>query len=148
MAKGFTSVIVEGSLGRDPEVKSTSGGTKVATFSLGFSRGFGDKEHTCWIDIVCFRDQAEFAEKWLKKGKSVRVFGELDIRSWDDKETGKKRYKTEVVADKIQFVDSGSGGSKSDAPARQASAPPTRQQAAPQTRAEVDPFADPEEEPF
>jgi single-strand DNA-binding protein len=151
MAKGYTLVVVEGSLGRDPEAKSTPNGTKVATFSLGFERGFGEKAHTCWIDCVCFKDQAEFAEKWLKKGKSVRVVGELDVRSWDDKQTGAKRYKTEVVADKIQFVDSStsaSGGSKSTAPARQAAAPPTRQQVAPQTRAEADPFADDSDDPF
>ena len=148
MAKGYTLVVVEGGLGQDPTLKSTSNGTKVATFGLGFERGFGDKAHTCWIDVVCFKDQAEFAEKYLKKGKSVRVIGELDVRSWDDKDTGKKRYKTEVVADKIQFVDSGSGGSKSAAPARQAAAPPTRQQVAPQTRAEADPFADDSGDPF
>ena len=134
MAKGYTLVVVEGGLGQDPTLKSTSNGTKVATFGLGFERGFGDKAHTCWIDVVCFKDQAEFAEKYLKKGKSVRVIGELDVRSWDDRETGKKRYKTEIVADKIQFVDSGSGGTKGSAPARQASAPPTRQQTAPATR--------------
>ena len=148
MAKGYTLVVVEGGLGQDPTLKSTPNGTKVATFGLGFERGFGDKAHTCWIDVVCFKDQAEFAEKYLKKGKSVRVIGELDVRSWDDKDTGKKRYKTEVVADKIQFVDSGSGGSKSAAPARQAAAPPTRQQVAPQTRAEADPFADDSGDPF
>ena len=148
MAKGFSMVVLEGSLGRDPESKSTPGGTKVSTFSLGFERGFGDKSHTCWMDVVCFKELAEFAEKFLKKGKSVRVIGELDVRSWDDKDTGKKRYKTEIVADKIQFVDNASGGSKSEAPARQAAAPPTRQQVAPQTRAEADPFADDSGDPF
>ena len=70
------------------------------------------------------------------------MVGELDVRSWDDKQTGAKRYKTEIVADKIQFVDSGSSDKKSgSAPARQAAAQPTRQQAPPQTRAEADPFA-------
>jgi single-strand DNA-binding protein len=155
MGKGYSLVVVEGSLGRDPEAKSTPNGTKVTTFSLGFERGFGDKARTCWVDCVAFKELADFSEKFLKKGKAVRVIGELDVRSWDDKESGRKRYKTEIVADKIQFVDSGSGGSRSESstrqsstPARQAAAPATRQQTAPQTRAEADPFADPEEEPF
>ena len=149
MAKGYTLVVVEGGLARDPEVKFTPNGAKVATFGIGFERGYGDKARTCWIDCVCFREQAEFAEKWLKKGKSVRVVGELDVRSWDDKQTGAKRYKTEIVADKIQFVDSGSSDKKSgSAPARQAAAQPTRQQAPPQTRAEADPFAGDDSIPF
>jgi single-strand DNA-binding protein len=144
MAKGFTFVIAEGTLGQDPTSKSTPNGTKVVNFSIASERGYGDKLRTCWHNVVCFKEQADFAERYLKKGKAVRVVGELDVRSWPDKETGKTRYATEIVADKIQFVDSGSGGSKSGtAPAtRQASAPPTRQQAAPQTRAEADPFAD------
>jgi len=100
------------------------------------------------MNVVAFGTQAEFAEKYLSKGKSVRVYGEIDVRSYEDKQ-GQKKYITELIADKIQFVDSGSGGTKSgSAPTRQAPAPPARQQAAPQTRVEADPFADPEEEPF
>lgn len=149
MAKGYTLVVVEGGLARDPELKATPNGTQIATFGLGYERGYGEKARTCWLDVVCFGDQASFTEKYLKKGKSVRVIGELDVRSWPDKDTGKTRYKTEVIADKIQFVDSGSGGTKSGAaPTRQAAAPPTRQQAAPQTRAETDPFADDDSIPF
>jgi single-strand DNA-binding protein len=147
MSKGFSLVVVEGGLGKDPETRSTPTGVKIVNFSIAFERGFGDKAHTCWMDVVCFGDSASFAEKYLKRGKSVRVVGELDVRSWDDKTTGAKRYKTEIVADKLSFTDSGSDR-KTDAPARQAVPPPTRQQAVPQTRAEADPFADPEEEPF
>ena len=106
MSKGFAHVIVEGGLGRDPESKTTPSGAKVVNFSLGYERGFKDSVRTCWVNIVAFKDVAEFASQYLKKGKTVRVVGELDVRSWDDKETGKKRYTTEVIADKIQFVDS------------------------------------------
>jgi single-strand DNA-binding protein len=112
-------------------------------FSLGFERGFGDKVHTCWINCVAFKDQAEFAERFLKKGKKVRVAGEIEVRSWDDKETGKKRYATEVMVDKIQFVDS-PGGKTNDAPRPERQAPAPRQQAAPTPRAAAtdNPFDD------
>ena len=144
MSKGFSFAIIEGGLGRDPEIKATPSGTKVVNFSIGYERGFKDNVRTCWVNCVAFKDQAEFAEKYLKKGKNVRVSGEIDVRSWDDQQSGKKRYATELVVEKIQFVDS--GGQKSDAPTRQAVAPPTRQQAAPTTRsAEPDPF---EDDPF
>ena len=149
MSKGFAHVIVEGGLGRDPESKATPSGAKVVNFSLGYERGFKDSVRTCWVNIVAFKDVAEFASQYLKKGKTVRVVGELDVRSWDDKETGKKRYVTEVVADKIQFVDS---GSKSEsAPATRApAAPPVRQQATPAPRAQAteNPFEDDDSIPF
>jgi single-strand DNA-binding protein len=148
MAKGYSFAIVEGGLARDVESKALPSGAKVVNFSLGYERGFKNKSHTCWMNVVAFGTQAEFAEKYLSKGKSVRVYGEIDIRSYEDKQ-GQKKYITELIADKIQFVDSGSGGAKSGAaPARQASAPPARQQAAPQTRAEVDPFATDDDIPF
>ena len=144
MSKGFSYAIVEGGLGRDPEGKALPSGAKVVNFSLGFERGFGDRVHTCWINCVAFKDQAEFAEKYLKKGKMVRVAGEIEVRSWDDQKSGQKRYATEIIVDKIQFVDS--GGSKSeDRPTRQERATPQpRQQSAPAPRATTtdNPFDD------
>lgn len=147
MSKGFSYAIVEGGLGRDPESKALPSGVKVVNFSLGFERGFGDKVHTCWINCVAFKDQAEFAERFLKKGKKVRVTGEIEVRSWDDKETGKKRYATEVMVDKIQFVDSITQEGDQPRPTRQErQAPPPRQQAAPTPRAAAtdNPFDDDE----
>jgi single-strand DNA-binding protein len=158
LSKGFSYAIFEGGLARDPESKSLPSGVKVVNFSLGFERGFGDKVHTCWINCVAFKDQAEFAEKYLKKGKNVRVIGEIDVRSWDDKQTGSKRYATELIVDKIQFVDS-PGGKTADAPRQERQAPASRQQAAPPTRTQVSapneasfdnsgPFDDEEDIPF
>ena len=135
MSRGYSFAIVEGGLGRDPEIKSTTSGTRVANFSLGYERGFGDKARTVWVNIVAFKELADLTEKYLKKGKPVRVFGEIDVRSWDDKETGKKRYVTEIVANKIDFVDSGSRSSESgERPTRQERATPTRTQQTPATR--------------
>ena len=152
MSKGFGFAIVEGGIGRDPEAKSTPGGVKVVNFSLGYERGFGDRVHTCWVNVVCFKDQAEFAEKHLKKGKTVRVTGEVDVRSWEEKDTGKKRYATEIIADKISFVDNRSDAPAAERPTRQERAtPPVRTQVAPEPRATApatdtdDPFRD---EPF
>jgi len=146
LSKGFSFAIVEGGLSRDPESRALPSGAKVTNFSLGFERGFGDKVHTCWINVVAFKEQAEFTEKYLKKGKNVRVSGEIDVRSWDDKQTGQKRYSTEIIADKIQFVDS-PGGKTSDAPhatRQERAVPAPRQQAASAPRAATNdnPFDD------
>jgi single-strand DNA-binding protein len=146
LSKGFSYAIVEGGLSRDPESKALPSGVKIVNFSLGYERGFKDSVRTCWINCVAFKDQAEFAEKYLKKGKNVRVVGEIDVRSWDDKQTGSKRYATEIIVDKIQFVDS-PGGKTSDTPhatRQERAVPAPRQQVAPTPRATTNdnPFDD------
>ena len=142
MSKGFSFAQLGGVLGRDPESRSTPNGTRVVSFSIAVEKGFGDRVSTSWFNIICFDKNAEFAEKHLKKGKSVIVSGDLQIKSWDDKQTGAKRQSTEVIAYKIDFADTGTrseGGTTRQAPA-------PRQQAAPQPRAETtsddDPFAE------
>lgn len=112
MSRGYINVTAVGTLGRDPEVRSTGSGTKVATFSIAVDQGYGDKSKTEWVNILCFNKLAELAEKYLKKGKSIALSGTLQTSSWDDRETGQKRYKTEVLARDITFMDS--GGSRSD----------------------------------
>jgi single-strand DNA-binding protein len=138
----FAYVQVGGSLGKDPEQKSTSSGTKVVNFSVAVEQGFGENKSTGWHNIVCFKDVAEFAAKHLKKGTAVRILGSLQVRSWDDKETGKKRYVTEVVAHKIDFGSGdGFGGETQRATRQERAVPAPRQQAVPQTRAAA-PVAD------
>jgi single-strand DNA-binding protein len=146
MSSSFAYAQIGGSLGKDPEVKSTPNGTKVTTFSVAVEQGFGDNKTTGWFTVVSFKETAEFAEKHLKKGSAVRVSGTLQVRSWDDKTTGQKRYVTEVVAHKIDFGERGEAKS-GQTQARAAAAPQTRQQQQPEPRAAVsdDPFAD---EPF
>lgn len=146
MSKGFSFAQVGGTIGRDPESRSTPGGVKVVSFSVAVEKGFGDRVSTSWFNIVCFDKNAEFAEKHLKKGKSVIVSGDLQIKSWDDKQTGAKRTSTEVIAYKIDFADTGTRSEGSTRPA-----PATRQQAAPQPRAEAPANDDPDpfgEQPF
>ena len=145
MSTGYINVTVVGALGRDPEVKSTPTGKKVANFSVAVDQGYGDSKKTEWVNIVVWEKLAELTEKYLKKGKVVALSGTLQTRSWD--KDGVKQYRTEVVARDITFLDGGS--IKSEGNSGRASAPATRQQAAPAVRAaapEVDPFG--EDEPF
>lgn len=102
-------VILIGNLGRDPEVRSTPSGQPVASFTLATSRRWRDKngqkqEQTEWHNIVVWGKQAEIAGQYLTKGKQVFIEGRLQTRSWDDRQTGEKRYRTEVVCDNFQML--------------------------------------------
>jgi len=109
-------VILIGNLGRDPEVRSTPSGQPVATFTLATSRRWRDKsgqkqEQTEWHTVVVWGKQAEIAGQYLTKGKQIYVEGRLQTRSWDDRQTGEKKYKTEVVCDNFQMLSARGGGS-------------------------------------
>jgi single-strand DNA-binding protein len=103
MAKSVNKVILIGNLGKDPEVKYTPAGVAVAKFSLATNERYKDKEgqwqdRTEWHNIVAWQRLAEIAGEYLKKGRTVYIEGRLQTSSWDDKETGQKKYKTEIVA--------------------------------------------------
>lgn len=123
MAKGFNKVILMGNLTRDPETKSTASGQSVTNFSLAVNRTWKDasgaqQEAVSYIDCVAWGKAGEIISQYLGKGRAVLVSGRLDQRSWEDKETGGKRSKVEVVVEDFNFVDSGSGsGSSSDSAA-------------------------------
>ena len=101
-------IVLMGRLTKDPELRHTASGTAVASFSLAVERDFktqdGQKE-TDFIDIVAWRNTAEFVSKYFSKGRMAVVSGRLQIRSWTDKEGGKRRS-AEVVADNVYFGDS------------------------------------------
>ncbi len=104
-----------GNLGRDPEVRSTSSGQPVANFPVATSRKWKDRdgqlqEQTEWHNVVCFGRLAEIAGQYLTKGKQIFVEGRIQTRSWDDRNTGEKRYRTEVVAENFQMLGSRGGG--------------------------------------
>jgi single-strand DNA-binding protein len=112
-------VILIGNLGRDPEVRSTPSGQPVASFTLATSRRWKDKngqrqEQTEWHQIVVWGKQAEIAGQYLTKGKQIFLEGRLQTRSWDDRQTGEKRYRTEVVCDNFQMLGSRGGGGGGD----------------------------------
>jgi single-strand DNA-binding protein len=114
-------IILLGHCGKDAEVRMV-GENKVATFSLATTEKYKDsktnewKENTEWHNIVCWRNTAELAEKYIKKGTQLFIEGKLRTRSWE--KDGEKRYVTEIVADSIQLLGK-KEGSDSPAPAQQ-----------------------------
>jgi single-strand DNA-binding protein len=125
MAKSVNKVILIGNLGKDPEVKYTQTGMAVAHFTLATNERFKDKDgnwqdRTEWHNLVAFQRTAEIAAEYLKKGRSVYIEGSLRTNSWDDKETGQKKYKTEIIINDLVLLggrDAGSegGGGRSGA---------------------------------
>ena len=120
----LNKVFIMGRLARDPELRRTQSGTAVTSFSLAVDRDFksqsGEKE-TDFIDIVAWRNTAEFVSKYFTKGRMAVVEGRLQITDWKDKD-GIKRRKAEVVADQVYFGDSKPAGqSGTPAPAYGAS---------------------------
>lgn len=117
----INKVILIGRLGRDPEVRSTPSGATVAKFSIATDEKFTDRngerqERTEWHNIVAWAKLAEICGQYLKKGKLVYIEGSLRTDSWDDKETGQKKYRTEIVARDMKMLDrkgddEGGGGS-------------------------------------
>jgi single-strand DNA-binding protein len=113
----FNKVILLGNLTRDPEVRYTPNGIAVASFAIAVNRKYkqGDetKEEVSYIDIVVFGKQAESCGQYINKGDSVLIDGRLQQRRWDDKETGQKRNKIEVVAQSVNFMPKrGAAGGK------------------------------------
>ena len=115
MARGVNKVILVGNLGKDPEVKHTAGGTAVAKFTLATSERYKDKngewqERTDWHNITCWGRTAEVAAEYLKKGRNVYVEGSLRTDSWEDKQTGQKRYQTYVNVNDMVLLGGGGRG--------------------------------------
>ncbi len=107
---GVNKVILIGNLGRDPELRYTPSGQPVATFSLATTERWNDRngqrqDRTEWHNIVAWGKLGELVNQYLKKGRSAYVEGRISTRSWDDKD-GNKRYKTEIIANQIQFLGS------------------------------------------
>lgn len=103
----FNKVILIGNLVADPELKQTQSGIPVTSFRIAVGRRFAkqtDAQQADFIDIVCWRQTAEFVTRYFSKGKSILVCGSLQSRSWTD-QNGNKRYATEVVADEVSFVE-------------------------------------------
>lgn len=118
MSGSVNKVILIGNLGADPDVRTTGQGQMVATLSIATSERFKDRdgaqqERTEWHRVVLWGKTAELAQRYLQKGRKVYVEGRIQTRSWDDPQSGQKRYSTEVVASELTFLDSGPGASDS-----------------------------------
>ncbi len=103
----INKALVYGNLTRDPELRALPSGAQVANFSVATNRVWKDQngarqENTDYHNVVVFGRQAETAAQYLKKGSSVYIEGRMQTRSWDGQD-GKKQYRTEVVADRVQF---------------------------------------------
>lgn len=110
----LNKVLLIGNLGRDPEVRFTPGGKAVARFSIATSEMWNDQEgqrqeRTEWHNIVVWGKQAESCGQYLSKGRQVFIEGQIRSRQYDDKD-GNKKYITEVIAQRVQFLGGGSGG--------------------------------------
>ena len=122
-------ITLMGRLTRDPELRRTGSGIPVASFTLACDRDFGAKgqeKETDFVDIVAWRNTAEFVSKYFAKGRMAVVSGRLQIRTWTDKD-GSKRRNAEILADSVYFGDSKQDGQKQQpapAYAPQYSAPP------------------------
>ena len=122
MAKGVNKVILLGNVGKDPEMRATAGGMQIASFTLataertkGQDGQWTDK--TEWHNLVAFQRTAEIVRDYVKKGSQLYIEGKIQTRSWDDKESGQKKYKTEILVNDLQLLggrgDSAAGGGSS-----------------------------------
>jgi single-strand DNA-binding protein len=131
MAKSLNKVMLIGNLGRDPEVRYTASSVAVATFSIATNESWQDQdgntqERTEWHNIVTWRKLAEICHQYLRKGSKVYIEGRIQTRSYDDKNTGVKKYMTEIVASSMIMLDSkeaGTGGGNSSYMPPEASGP-------------------------
>jgi single-strand DNA-binding protein len=126
MAKSVNKVILLGNVGKDPEIKSTASGVAVATFSIATSERFKDKsgnwqDRTEWHNLVAYQRTAEIVRDYVKKGSKLYVEGRLQTSSWDDKTTGQKKYRTEIIIHDLSLLsgrgegEGGGGGNYSRA---------------------------------
>ncbi len=114
--KSLNKVILIGRLGKDPELSYLASGVAVGKFSMATSERWKDdsgnlQERTEWHNIVTWRKLAEICGQYLKKGSKIYLEGRIQTSSWDDKTTGVKKSKTEIIADDMIMLDSkGAGG--------------------------------------
>ena len=121
MARGINQVILMGRLTRDPETRTTPSGKSVTSFSLAVDR-VGADDQADFFDVTAWEKTGELVQQYLTKGRRALVQGRLRQDSWDDKETGKKRSRVEVVASDVTFLDGPSGDSGSSSATSSSSA--------------------------
>jgi single-strand DNA-binding protein len=114
MAKGVNKVMLLGNVGKDPEIRTTAGGMTVASFSLATADRQKDAQgnwadKTEWHNLVCFQRTAEIVRDYVKKGTQLFVEGKIQTRSWDDKTSGEKKYRTEILINELSLLGGGGG---------------------------------------
>jgi len=109
MAKSVNKVILLGNVGKDPEIRATPGGTMVANFSLATTDRVKDQggnwsDRTEWHNLVAFQRTAEIIRDYVKKGSKLYIEGKIQTRSWDDKTSGEKKYRTEIIINDLSLL--------------------------------------------
>jgi single-strand DNA-binding protein len=118
MAKSVNKIILLGNVGKDPEFRATAGGTTVANFSLATTDRTKDQtgnwtDRTEWHNLVAFQRTAEIVRDYVKKGSKLYIEGKIQTRSWDDKTSGEKKYRTEILINELVLLSGkGEGGSE------------------------------------
>lgn len=118
MAKSVNKVFLLGNVGKDPDIRATGGGTTVASFSLATSERTKDQsgnwtDRTEWHNLVAYGKLAEIIRDYVKKGGKLFVEGRIQTRSWDDKNSGEKKYRTEIIVNELSLLSGrgeGDGG--------------------------------------
>jgi len=117
--RGFSKAIIAGNVTRDPEMRATPSGAQACNFTIAVNRVYrgsdgGQQEQTSFIDCVAWGKSGETIAQYVKKGSALIVSGRIEQRSWEDKTSGQRRSRTEIVVDDFSFVgggDSSRGGS-------------------------------------
>jgi single-strand DNA-binding protein len=118
MAKGVNKVLLLGNVGKDPEIRATASGTQVASFTLATADRQKDAQgnwtdKTEWHNLVAFNRTAEIVRDYVKKGTQLYIEGKLQTRSWDDKESGQKKYRTEILVNELTLLGKPGDGASS-----------------------------------
>jgi single-strand DNA-binding protein len=118
MAKGMNKVMLLGHVGKDPEMRATQSGMTVANLSLATAdrqkQGEEWVEKTEWHNLVAFQRTAEVVRDYVKKGSQIMIEGKLQTSSWDDKESGQKKYRTEIIINDLTLLGGGPGRENSN----------------------------------
>ena len=122
MARSVNKVTLIGNVGKDPEIRSSASGVAVANFTLATSDRFQDaqgnwQDRTEWHTLVAFKRTAEIIRDYVKKGSKLYIEGKLQTRSWDDKETNVKKYRTEIIVNDLVLLSSREEGGGASRPA-------------------------------
>ena len=126
MARSVNKVTLLGNVGKDPEIRSTPSGVMVASFGLATSDRYQDaqgnwQDRTEWHNLKAFKRTAEIVRDYVKKGSKLYIEGKITTNSWDDKETGVKKYRTEILVNELVLLSAREEGAGSSRPATSSS---------------------------
>ena len=129
MAKGVNKVMLLGNVGKDPEIRASQGGMSIASFTLATADRQKDQQgnwtdKTEWHNLVAFGRTAEIVRDYVKKGTQLFIEGKIQTRSWDDKESGQKKYRTEILVNEMSLLGGRGDGASSGGGGYERSASP------------------------